>query len=88
MPSEHFMNCICGHTDRDHVAGGRCRVPDCPCEHFQPGDTISAVCTQKQRRFEAGATGTVATNEDVARSGAARMRGRVADTLGEYKGDT
>ena len=43
MSSEHFMNCICGHTDRDHVAGGRCRVPDCPCEHFQPGDTLSAV---------------------------------------------
>lgn len=43
------MNCICGHTDRDHVAGGRCRVPDCPCEHFQPGDTLSAIYTQKQR---------------------------------------
>jgi serine protease Do len=31
------MNCICGHRESDHVDGGRCRVPDCPCEHFQPG---------------------------------------------------
>jgi hypothetical protein len=34
------MNCICGHRDQAHVAGGRCRVPDCPCERFQPGDTV------------------------------------------------
>jgi len=30
------MNCICGHPDHDHGPSGRCRVPDCPCEQFQP----------------------------------------------------
>jgi hypothetical protein len=34
------MNCVCGHPERDHVQGGRCRVPDCPCELFRPGDTL------------------------------------------------
>jgi hypothetical protein len=34
------MNCICGHREQAHMAGGRCRVPDCPCERFQPGDTV------------------------------------------------
>jgi hypothetical protein len=34
------MNCICGHPEKDHVQGGRCRVPDCPCEFFRPGDTL------------------------------------------------
>jgi hypothetical protein len=34
------MSCVCGHPERDHVQGGRCRVPDCPCEHFRPGDTL------------------------------------------------
>jgi serine protease Do len=34
------MNCVCGHPERDHVRGGRCRVPDCPCERFRPGDTL------------------------------------------------
>ena len=34
------MNCICGHPEQLHVAGGRCRVPDCSCERFQPGDTV------------------------------------------------
>ena len=48
MTSQHLMKCVCGHADRDHVAGGRCRVPDCPCEHFQPGDTVSSVYTQKE----------------------------------------
>lgn len=38
--TEREMNCVCGHRDRDHVASGRCRVPDCPCEHYQPGDTL------------------------------------------------
>ena len=42
MTTERPMNCICGHPSWEHVAGGRCRVPDCPCEHFQPGDTISS----------------------------------------------
>jgi hypothetical protein len=35
------MNCICGHPEKDHVRGGRCRVPDCPCELFRPGDTLA-----------------------------------------------
>lgn len=35
------MSCICGHPERDHVQGSRCRVPDCPCELFRPGDTIA-----------------------------------------------
>jgi hypothetical protein len=34
------MNCICGHREQNHMAGGRCRAPDCPCERFQPGDTV------------------------------------------------
>lgn len=34
------MNCVCGHHEKDHVQGGRCRVPDCPCELFRPGDTL------------------------------------------------
>jgi hypothetical protein len=34
------MNCVCGHPEKDHVSGGRCRVPDCPCELFRPGDTL------------------------------------------------
>jgi S1-C subfamily serine protease len=34
------MNCVCGHPEKDHVQGGRCRVPDCPCELFRPGDTL------------------------------------------------
>ena len=31
-----MMVCICGHEEVDHVRGGRCRVPECPCERFQP----------------------------------------------------
>ena len=34
------MNCVCGHPEKDHVRGGHCRVPDCPCELFRPGDTL------------------------------------------------
>ena len=34
------MNCVCGHPENDHVRGGRCRVLDCPCELFRPGDTL------------------------------------------------
>ena len=34
------MNCLCGHPERAHVRGGQCRVPDCPCERFHPGDTL------------------------------------------------
>lgn len=37
------MNCVCGHPERAHVLGGKCRVPDCPCERFQPGDTLYRV---------------------------------------------
>jgi len=37
------MNCICGHDEKDHVVGGRCRVPDCPCELFQPGMAFSTL---------------------------------------------
>ena len=47
MTGEHSLNCVCGHTERTHVAGGRCRAPDCPCEYFQPGDTMSSVYTRK-----------------------------------------
>lgn len=35
------MHCMCGHDERDHVHGGRCRVPDCPCERFQPVPEIA-----------------------------------------------
>ena len=34
------MNCVCGHPPGVHVNGGRCRVPDCPCERFTPGETF------------------------------------------------
>lgn len=49
MTSARIMHCVCGHAEQDHVAGGRCRGPDCPCEHFQPGDTMSSAYTQKGR---------------------------------------
>ena len=50
MTSEHLTKCVCGHDERTHVAGGRCRVPDCPCEHFQPGETMPfAYKEQKQQ---------------------------------------
>ena len=35
------MSCVCGHPDHDHGLNGKCRVPDCPCEQFQPADGIS-----------------------------------------------
>jgi hypothetical protein len=34
------MNCVCGHEEKEHVPGGKCRVPDCSCEMFQPGVMI------------------------------------------------
>jgi hypothetical protein len=37
------MHCVCGHPERAHVGGGRCRIPDCPCERFEPGDTIANI---------------------------------------------
>jgi hypothetical protein len=42
------MNCLCGHPDTEHVRGGRCRVPDCPCEWFQPGDTLREAMITEQ----------------------------------------
>jgi hypothetical protein len=45
MTIERLMNCVCGHPERSHVPGGPCRVPDCPCDHFKPGDTLCS--TQK-----------------------------------------
>ena len=42
MTTERLMNCICGHAQWEHVPGGRCRVPDCPCDHFEPGDTLAS----------------------------------------------
>jgi hypothetical protein len=41
-----LMNCVCGHADRDHVLGGRCRVPDCPCQRYEPGDTVAWLATR------------------------------------------
>lgn len=35
------MTCVCGHPDSDHGLTGECRVPDCPCEQFQPGYPIA-----------------------------------------------
>ena len=32
------MSCVCGHPSDDHDLTGQCRVPDCRCEQFQPGD--------------------------------------------------
>jgi len=45
------MHCICGHSERAHVAGGRCRVPDCPCERFEPGDTVENAYQGDDRAF-------------------------------------
>jgi hypothetical protein len=45
------MNCICGHPEKDHVQGGRCRVPDCPCELFRPGDTLRETVTPETAGF-------------------------------------
>jgi hypothetical protein len=28
--------CLCGHRERDHMMSGRCRVPGCLCERFEP----------------------------------------------------
>jgi hypothetical protein len=50
------MHCICGHLEREHVLGGRCRVPDCPCEHFQPG--------QGGSRSDAGGRTAKSTSRD------------------------
>jgi hypothetical protein len=30
------MRCLCGHEEKDHPLGGRCRVPDCPCAEYRP----------------------------------------------------
>lgn len=30
------MRCLCGHDEKDHPLGGRCRVPGCPCTEYQP----------------------------------------------------
>jgi serine protease Do len=46
------MNCVCGHRENDHVRHGRCRVPDCPCQMFQPGDTLThAARWRRDRRW-------------------------------------
>jgi hypothetical protein len=37
------MNCLCGHPRSEHVRGGRCREVDCPCERFEPGDTLGSI---------------------------------------------
>jgi hypothetical protein len=52
------MNCVCGHPEKDHVRGGKCRVPDCPCELFRPGDTLGV-------RAWPGATAPACTREGV-----------------------
>ena len=28
--------CVCNHQENAHSITGRCRVPGCPCEHYQP----------------------------------------------------
>jgi serine protease Do len=48
------MHCRCGHREQDHVGGGRCRVPDCPCETFQPGDTLRGTASAGGPRAGAG----------------------------------
>jgi serine protease Do len=45
------MNCVCGHPESDHVGHGRCRVPDCPCEMFQPGDTLASGARRRRHRL-------------------------------------
>jgi hypothetical protein len=47
------MHCVCGHPERAHVSGGRCCVPDCACEYFQPGDTVESVRTEPMKRGHA-----------------------------------
>jgi hypothetical protein len=66
------MNCVCGHPSGVHVNGGRCRVPDCPCERFTPGETFHA---HRARHFDA-----VDVHAALAQAGvvAARLRSRQA----------
>ncbi len=49
------MHCRCGHAAHDHGPGGRCRVPDCPCEQFQPGDTTGRADVSARAGKDAGA---------------------------------
>jgi hypothetical protein len=51
------MNCVCGHPEKDHVGGGGCRVPDCSCERFQPGDTLRPSADHAARPAGAAALG-------------------------------
>lgn len=44
------MSCVCGHPDHDHGLNGKCRVPDCPCEQFQPADGINPRAESAARR--------------------------------------
>jgi hypothetical protein len=31
-----MLTCVCNHPENAHSMSGRCRVPGCPCEHYQP----------------------------------------------------
>lgn len=35
--------CVCGHPEADHGMSGRCHVPSCPCEQFEPVPQIAGV---------------------------------------------
>jgi len=42
------MSCVCGHREHDHSPLGQCRVPDCPCQQFEPGNTGPFACRTRQ----------------------------------------
>ena len=34
--------CVCNHPENAHSMSGRCRVPGCPCESYQPMPEIGS----------------------------------------------
>ena len=35
-PADLTLICVCNHPENAHSMSGCCRVPGCPCEHYQP----------------------------------------------------
>ena len=33
---ELTLTCVCNHPADAHTMSGRCRVPGCPCDSYQP----------------------------------------------------
>jgi hypothetical protein len=42
LQRQAIMVCICGHAETEHGLTGRCGVPGCVCERFEPVPEIAA----------------------------------------------